>query len=303
MPPRAIGSATVSFGLVSIPVKLYSATESGTAISFNMLHKDCGSRLKQQYVCQKDGQVVSREDTVKGYEFAKDQYVIFSNEELKALEEAANQSIDIAEFVPLAKVDPVYFDKAYFLGPEKGGDKAYRLLCKAMRESGQAALATYAARGKQYLVMIRPGEEDRLVMQQLHYADEVRSAKDIVVPEGEVRDQELKLAMQLIAQIQRDTFDPTGYKDVVKERMQKAIDQKVAGQEVSLSPVEAPKAQIIDLMEALKASLAKKEGGAVAAKPAVAAAPAAPMADEARKGPAKAEGAAPKRSSKKAAKE
>jgi DNA end-binding protein Ku len=151
--------------------------------------------------------------------------------------------------------------------------------------------------------MIRPGEEDRLVMQQLHYADEVRSAKDIVVPEGEVRDQELKLAMQLIAQIQRDTFDPTGYKDVVKERMQKAIDQKVAGQEVSLSPVEAPKAQIIDLMEALKASLAKKEGGAVAAKPAVAAAPAAPMADEARKGPAKAEGAAPKRSSKKAAKE
>jgi DNA end-binding protein Ku len=297
MPARAIGSATVSFGLVSIPVKLYSATESGTAISFNMLHKDCGSRLKQQYICQKDGQVVSRDDTVKGYEFAKDQYVIFTNEELKALEEAANQSIDIAEFVPLSKVDPVYFDKAYYLGPEKGGDKAYRLLCKAMRESGQAALATYAARGKQYLVMIRPGEDDRLVMQQLHYADEVRSAKEIVVPEGEVRDQELKLALQLIAQIQRETFDPTGYKDVVKERMQKAIDQKVAGQEVSLAPVEAPKAQIIDLMEALKASLAKKEGAAPAAAPS-------PVAsDEARKGPAKAEGAAPKRSSKKAAKE
>jgi DNA end-binding protein Ku len=291
MAARAIASATVSFGLVSIPVKLYSATDASTSIGFNLLHKDCGSRLRQQYICQKDGQVVSRDQMVKGYEFAKDQYVTFTNEELKALEEKANQSIDIAEFVPLDKIDPVFFDKAYYLGPEKGGDKAYRLLCRAMREAKQAALASYAARGKQYLVMIRPGEDDRLVMQQLLYADEVRPAKEIPVPDGEVREQELKLALQLIAQIQRETFDPSGYKDEVKERIQAAIDQKVAGQEVSITPAEQPKAQIIDLMEALKASLAKKEAAPAAEAPAVAE----------RKGP---QATAPaKRTSKKAAKE
>jgi DNA end-binding protein Ku len=277
---RAIASGTVSFGLVSIPVKLYSATDSGSSISFNMLHKDCGSRLKQQYICQKDGQVVSREDTVKGYEFAKDQYVIFTPEELKELEEKSSQAIDIGEFVPLAAVDPIYFEKAYYLGPEKGGDKAYRLLLTAMKTSGMAALASYAARGKQYLVMIRPGPDDRLVMQQLHYSDEVRPAKDIPIPDGEVREPEIKLAMQLIGQIQRETFDPTHYKDEVKERMQKAIDQKVNGQEVSIAPSEAPKAQIIDLMEALKASLAKKDTTAAAA-------PAAAAEEPARKGPRK----------------
>ncbi len=276
MAARAMGSATVSFGLVSIPIKMYSATEAGSSISFNLLHKDCGSRLKQQYLCIKDGSVVERADMVKGYEFSKDQYVTFTPEELKELEEKATQTIEITEFVPATQVDPVYFDKAYYLGPDKGGEKAYRLLARAMKDSGRTALAKYAARGKQYLVMLRPGEDDKLVMQQLRYADEVRSAKDIPIADGEVREQELKLAMQLIDQISHETFNPAAYEDEVRKRIQEQIERKVAGQEIAISPAEAPKAQIIDLMEALKASLGKKsEAPALAAKPAKRAEPAA----------------------------
>ncbi len=289
---RAIGTGTISFGLVSIPVKLYSATEAGGQISFNLLHKECGSRLKQQYICQKDEQIVSRDDMVKGYEFAKDQYVTFSKDELKELEEKSSEAVEIAEFVPADRVDPLYYEKAYFLGPEKGADKAYRLLIAAMRESGRVALARYAARGKQYLVMLRPtppGEgEGRLVMQQLRYADEVRSAKEVPVIEGEVKEGELKLAMQLIDQIAHETFDPTQYKDDVKERVMEQIQRKVEGQEVAISPAEAPKAQIIDLMEALKASLAKRDAAAPVAKE-----------ESARKAP-KAADAAPVKKAKKA---
>ena len=158
---RAIAGATISFGLVSIPVKLYAATQASAGVSFNLLHSKCGTRLKQQYICPRDNEIVGRDDMVKGYEFAKDQYVTFTPEELKSLEEKATQSIDIAEFVPLSAIDPVYFDRPYYLGPEKGGDKAYRLLAEAMRESGRAALARYAARGKQYLVMLRPSADGR----------------------------------------------------------------------------------------------------------------------------------------------
>src|SRR4051812_3291821 len=153
---RAIAGATISFGLVSIPVKLYSATQPSAGVSFNLLHAKCGSRVKQQYICPRDNELVPREDMIKGYEISKDQYVTFTPEELKSLEERATETIDIAQFVPLASVDPVYFDRPYYLGPEKGGEKAYTLLAEAMRESGRAALARYAARGKQYLVMVRP---------------------------------------------------------------------------------------------------------------------------------------------------
>src|SRR6478672_9279267 len=132
MPARSIGTATISFGLVSVPVNLYSSAESKTNVSFNMLHKKCGTRLKQQYTCPKDNEVVTRDDTVKGYEFAKDQYVVFSTEEIKALDEKATGMIDIVEFVPLAKVDREYVDRSYFLGPDKGGDRAYRLLAAAL---------------------------------------------------------------------------------------------------------------------------------------------------------------------------
>jgi len=248
---------TVSFGLVSIPVKLFSATEASRAISFNLLHKACGSRLKQQYICIKEEVPVAREDMVKGYEFAKDQYVIFSPEELKALEEAGTHMAEITEFVPIDAVDPVYFDKAYYLGPDKGGAKPFALLASALRESKRCALGRWAARGKQYIVMIRP-VEDGLVMQQLLYAGEVRSIKDLEIPKTEVKDAELKLAKQLIEQQASDTFDPTAYTNEVAARIEAAVQKKVEGEEITLAEAPEGGAQVIDLMEALRASLEKK---------------------------------------------
>ena len=260
MAARSIGSLTISFGLVAIPVKLYSATEASRAISFNLLHKTCGSRLKQQYICIKEDVIVAREEMVKGYEFAKDQYVMFSPDELKALEEAGTNAADVAEFVPIAAVDPVYFDKAYYLAPDKGGAKPYALFHKALRESKRCALGRWAARGKQYIVMIRP-VDDGLVMQQLLYAGEVRPISEIDIPHMDVKDAELKLAKQLIEQQSSNRFDPSEYKDDVRERVQKAIDKKVEGEEITMSEEPAGGgAQNIDLMEALRASLEKKGG-------------------------------------------
>jgi len=257
MAARSIASLTVSFGLVSIPVKLYSATEASRAISFNLLHKTCGSRLKQQYLCIKEEVPVPREDMAKGYEFAKDQYVVFSPEELKAMEEAGTHMAEITEFVPIEAVDPVYFDKAYYLAPDKGGAKPFALLASALRESKRCALGRWAARGKQYIVMIRPVEEG-LVMQQLLYAGEVRSIKDLEIPKTEVKDAELKLAKQLIEQQASDTFDPTAYTNEVAARIEAAVQKKVEGEEITLAEAPEGGAQVIDLMEALRASLEKK---------------------------------------------
>ena len=272
MAARSIASLTVSFGMVSIPVKLYSATEASRAISFNLLHKACGSRLKQQYFCVKEEVPVAREDMVKGYEFAKDQYVMFTPQELKALEEAGTHSADITEFVPIESIDPVYFDKAYYLAPDKGGAKPYALLARALRESGRCALGRWAARGKQYIVMIRPTEGDGgdgLVMQQLLYSGEVRSIKEIEIPKTEVRDAELKLAQQLIEQQASDKFDPSAYTDEVRVRIEAAVQKKVEGQEITMAEAPQGGAQVIDLMEALRASLEKKPAKrAQASKPA-----------------------------------
>jgi DNA end-binding protein Ku len=276
MAARSIASLTVSFGLVSIPVKLFSATEASRAISFNLLHKTCGSRLKQQYFCVKEEVPVGREDMAKGYEFEKDKYVMFTPEELKALEEAGTHTAEITEFVPIDTVDPVYFDKAYYLGPDKGGAKPYALLARALRESKRCALGRWAARGKQYIVMIRPvenGEISGLVMQQLLYATEVRSIKDVEIPKTEVRDAELKLAQQLIEQQASERFDPSAYTDEVRGRVEAAIEKKVQGQEITMAEAPEPGAQVIDLMEALRASLEKKpakraQAAAQPAKPA-----------------------------------
>jgi DNA end-binding protein Ku len=257
MAARSIASLTVSFGLVSIPVKLYSATEASRAISFNLLHKDCGSRLKQQYICLKDEVPVAREDMVKGYEFAKDQYVTFTPEELKAMEEAGTHMAEITEFVPIEAIDPVYFDKAYYLAPDKGGAKPFALLASALRQSKRCALGRWAARGKQYIVMIRP-VEDGLVMQQLLYAGEVRSIKDLDIPKTEVKDAELKLAKQLIESQATDKFDPSLYTDEVSARIEAAVQKKVEGQEITMAEAPEGGAQVIDLMEALRASLEKK---------------------------------------------
>jgi DNA end-binding protein Ku len=257
MAPRAMATATISFGLVSIPVRLFAATQVAAAHSFNLLHKKCGTRLKQQYVCPKDGEKVERDDMVKGYEFAKDQYVTFTPEELKALEEASSQAIEIAEFVPLAEVDPVYYDRPYYLGPDRGGAKAYRLLAEAMRRSGKAALARYAARGKQYLVLLRP-LGSRLVMQQLLHADEVRPISEVELEEAELKEPEVQLALRLVEQTASDAFHPEKYPDEVRARTQALIDEKVQGHEIQVSAPEAPRAQVIDLLEALKQSLAAK---------------------------------------------
>ncbi len=256
MPPRSIGTGTLSFGMVSIPVRLYAAGESASAVSFNLLHGKCKSRLKQQYVCPKDGEIVPRDQMVKGYEFQKEQYVTFTEEELKAMAEESQKAIEITEFVPTSAVDPVYFDSASYLGPDKGGEKAYRLLNEAMKQTGRVALAKWAARGKQYLVMIRPSGKG-IVMQQLLYADEVRPISEVPIEDAELREAELKLAVQIVEQIARDEFHPESYQDEVRKRYHEAIQKKVEGQEITAAP-QAPKAQIIDLMEALKASLAAK---------------------------------------------
>jgi DNA end-binding protein Ku len=259
MAARSLASLTISFGLVAIPVKLFSATQASAGISFNLIHAKCGSRLRQQYLCIKEDVVVEREEMVKGYEFAKDQYVTFTAEELKALEEESTGTVEITEFVPDEKIDAIYYDKAYFLAPDKGGAKPYALLSEGMRSTGRCALARWAARGKQYLVQIRP-VEDGLIMQQLLYADEVRSIKDIEIQEATVKDAELKLAVQLIEQISEDEFNPKQYEDDVRKRIEAAVEKKISGKEISVSP-EAPAAkggaQVIDLMGALRASLTK----------------------------------------------
>jgi len=275
---RAIAGGTISFGLVSIPVKLYSATQAQAGVSFNMLHGKCGTRLKQQYICPHDNEIVSRDQMVKGYEFAKDQYVTFTPDELKALEEKSKETIEISEFVPLDKIDPVYFDKPYYLGPEKGGEKAYKLLSEAMRETGRSGLARYSARGKQYLVLLRPlaDQGGGLVMQQLLYSDEVRPFSEVPIADAEVKESELKLAMQLIDQIASETFDPTQYRDEVKDRIEEDIKRKVEGKEIAVAAPQPEPARIIDLMEALKASLGAKGTTATATKGA--ASPGAPAA-------------------------
>jgi DNA end-binding protein Ku len=256
MAARSIASATVSFGLVSIPIHLYSSSETSQKVRFNFLAPD-GSRVKQQYVHANSGDVIPRADLRRGYEFAKDQYVTFTPEELKALEAEASRAIEIAEFVPLEAVDRSYISKVYYLGPDKGGEKAYRLLGEAMKATGWAALAKYAARGKQYLVLVRP-IGDHLVMEQLNHANEVRAIDEVPVGDADVDETELKLAVQLIEQIATDTFDPAKYGDEVGQRMLEAIEKKIAdGSEITAPPEGEPQAQVIDLMEALKASVSK----------------------------------------------
>lgn len=260
MSARAMGSATVSFGLVSVPVKLYSSSESSSAISFNWIHKDCGSRLKQQYICDREGTVVEKGDMVKGYEFSKNQYVLFSPEELKLLEEKSDNSIAIEEFVPADQVDKSYLDKIYYLGPDKGGDRAYRLLSTAMRQTGLSALGRYAVRGKQHLVLLSP-MGDGLVMEQLRYAHEIRPFSEVPLGSGEVKEAEVKLAIQFIQQVASETFDPQKYRDEVRERVLGLIERKVAGEDITAAPAaEATRGEIIDLMAALRASIANAEG-------------------------------------------
>jgi DNA end-binding protein Ku len=265
MPPRAVLSGTISFGLVSIPVKFFTAASS-EQVSFNMLHKKCGGRLKMQFFCPTDNEVVERSDTVKGYEYAKSQYVQFTEEELKAMETERGGSIEITEFVPVSSVDLAQVEKSYYLGPDKGGDKAYRLLGEAMNAKDRVAVGRWSARGKEQVVLVRPYGKDGLIIHQLFYSNEVRAFSEIDTGATlTFSDKERELAEKLIQELSSDTFDASKYTDSFSERVKAAVDQKVAGQEITIAP-EAPKAQIIDLFEALKKSLAdvQEKGGPLA---------------------------------------
>jgi DNA end-binding protein Ku len=253
MAARSTGTGVISFGMVSIPVKLYSTVDSTKAVRFNMLRKD-GSRLKQQYIAATDGELVEREDRVKGYEFAKGQFVLFTDEEMKAMDAKSSNEINITEFVPADQVNAMYVEKVNFLGPDKGAARSYQLLAEAMRKTGKSALAKYAARGKCYLVMIHP-LDDGLIMVQLRHQEELRSFSEIEIPDAEIQDAELELAIQLVEQVASEEFHPENYVDEVRHHMLEVIDQKVNGQDIVVAAEEHEEAKIIDIMEALKASL------------------------------------------------
>jgi len=287
MPPHSLQSGTISFGLLSLPVRLYTAASSGN-VAFNQLHAVCGSRIKQQTFCPKCNKTIERAELTRGYEFAKDQYVRVSDEELKSMEGEASKIIDIAEFVPLEQVDPIYFEKTYYLGPDKGGEKPYRLLSDAMEKAGQVALAKYVMRGKESLVLIRAAQSG-LMLHTMYFADEVRDFGEIDKGDtAKIREGELDLALQLINGLAGETFSPARYTDEYRHRVLEMINKKVEGQEITIAEPAAPRAQVIDLMEALKESLAKrglsaedaaakkppaKTGAAPAAKAKAAAAP------------------------------
>ncbi len=257
MPPHSIGSGTISFGLVSIPVKFYTAASSGGA-SFNLLHAKCGSRIKQQTFCPVCNETVERSGLVKGYEFAKDQYVRITDEELKSLEGEASKVIDIAEFVPLPKVDPIYFEKTYYLGPDKGGEKAYRLLADAMAKTDRVALAKFVMRGKESLVLIRPAQ-DGLMLHTMYFADEVRNFGEIEKGQSaKIKQGELELALRLVDELSNGDFKPEQYQDEYRLRVLDLVNLKVEGKEVTAVGPQVQRAQVIDLMEALKESLAKR---------------------------------------------
>ena len=280
MPPHSLGSGTISFGLVSIPVRMYTAASSAN-VSFHLLHAKCGSRIKQQTFCPTCNEVVDRASLVRGYEFAKDQYVRVTDDELKGLEGEASKVIDIAEFVPLPSVDPIFFEKTYYLGPDKGGDKAYRLLADAMEKGGRVALATFVMRGKESLVLIRPGRGG-LMLHTMYFADEVRDFGEIDRGQSaKIKPGELELALQLIDGLASDEFEPEKYQDEYRQRVLDLINQKVEGKEVTAVGPQQQRAQVIDLMEALKESLAKRVASGekkplAKAKRAEPAAPAAP---------------------------
>lgn len=255
MAARSIGSTMISFGLVSIPVRIFTATSS-QSVHFNQLHEKCGSRVKQRLWCPVDEQYVERDEIVRGYEFAKNQYVQFTGEEMRALEAERFQTLDLVEFVPEDTVDFLYIDGSHYLGPDKGGDKAFHLLAKAMRRMKRIAVGRLWWHGKVQLVLLRPYQKG-LLLHQVYYAGEVRAYDDVELGEAKgFSATEEELAAKLIEQLSAERFEPGKYRDEYAERVRQAADQKVAGQEVTVAP-EQPVAQIVDLFDALKRSLSE----------------------------------------------
>jgi len=259
--PRALATATITFGLVTVPVRLYPAASVSGGLSFHLLHAKDRSRLKQQYICEREGTVVPRSDIVKGFEVSKGRYVVLTNEELRALDEQASRGIEIAEFVPEDSLSPVYIERSYYLGPDAGGPKAYALLCDAMAEEKLLAIARYAARGKDYLVALRAWE-GRLLMHQLFHQDEIKPPAALPAARTHARPAEVELAKRLIESIARERFDPSLYEDEVRKRVRKLIARKARGESIEAPEPERPqRAEVIDLMSALKASLEARKGG------------------------------------------
>jgi DNA end-binding protein Ku len=261
----------LTFGLISMPVRMFAAAR-GERISFNQLHKECNSRLKQPLFCPVCNRNVERSEIVKGYEYEKDQYVLFSEEELDKIEPSSARVMEILEFVKLSEMDPLYFDSSYYVSPEDAGVKAYQLLMKAMEESGYGAIAKLTMHQREHIVIVRPGTKG-MTLHTMFYSNEIRAAESVPTDKVEVKDQEKKLAQQLIESLAAP-FDPQKYRDEYQENLRAMISAKLQGKQVTevAQPHLAP---VIDLMEALKKSLAEKQ--APAAAPAVASAEAAPV--------------------------
>jgi DNA end-binding protein Ku len=261
----------LTFGLISMPVRMFAAAR-GERISFNQLHKECHSRLKQPLFCPVCNRNVERSEIVKGYEYEKDQYVLFSEEELDKIEPASARVMEILEFVKLSEMDPLYFDSSYYVSPEDAGVKAYQLLMKAMEESGYGAIAKLTMHQREHIVIVRPGTKG-MTLHTMFYSNEIRAAEAVPTDKIEVKDQEKKLAQQLIESLAAP-FEPQKYRDEYQENLRAMISAKLQGQQVTevAQPHLAP---VIDLMEALKKSLAEKQAPAeaLAASPAATAAP------------------------------
>jgi DNA end-binding protein Ku len=259
---RAIWSGTISFGLVNIPVKMYTAVRSKD-IHFHQLHKKDQVRVKYRVVCPAEDAEVSRDDIVKGYEIGPDQYVIVTDEELGNLAPDATRAIEISDFIDLSEIDPIYYDRPYYLVPDEGAAKSYRLLTEAMEQSGKVAIAKFVMRQKEYLGALRP-KGNAILLEIMHFAEEVVSQEELErLPTQEVSDKELKMARQLIESMSSE-FEPQKYHNEYRERVQELIDAKAEGEEVVVQPRAPEPERVIDLMSALEKSLetAKKEQAA-----------------------------------------
>lgn len=256
---KAIGTATIAFGLVSIPVKIFSAGQTGSTISFRQIDKVTMAPVKQKLVSSKDGSEVSRENIVKGYEISKNEFLLFSDEEIDSVTVASTKTIDIKEFVPLADVDPIFYDKAYYLAPDKGGSRPYFLIYEGLKSSGLCALAQYASRGSEHLVLLR-ADGRGLIMQQMHYAHEIKGWDELdewMEPVA-ILPQELGLARQLISMNQKPNYDASSYEDRMHTKMLQMIQDKAEGKTITVEPEVKDKAPTVDLMAALQASLGIK---------------------------------------------
>jgi DNA end-binding protein Ku len=251
---RPIRNATISFGLVNIPVRFYTATKSED-VHFNMLHESCGSRVNRKWWCPEHEALVEQGELIRGYPIAKNQYVTFTDAEIDALETDDNRALDITEFLDLDQIDPVFFEKAYFLGPAAGGGKTYKLLAEAMKKEHKVALARMVQGNKEHLVIIRPFQGG-LVLHTMFYADEVRDFGAIELEDAVLRDKEIKLAEMLIDELTEKKFNPLQYKDDYRERLMDRIKAKSEGETIIHEERDDDKAgEVIDIMEALRRSL------------------------------------------------